>query len=150
MFRIKRAHAYTWYSPKWQKMRRYFFFFAHTKKVASCSHSFAILNWATDVTWSVLPMSIFMGLGTLLSMEGQRALRFHQKLLKLCSEDERMSYGFGAIWGWAINDRIFLFGWTIPLRVEKKFTHLKDSLDTSAQPIRSQYSWIPLTELCCS
>ncbi len=48
--------------------------------------------------------------------EGQRALRFKQKCLNLCSEDERRSYGFGTTWGWVINDRIFIFGWTIPLR----------------------------------
>uniref|UniRef100_A0A671L6X8 FUZ/MON1/HPS1 second Longin domain-containing protein n=1 Tax=Sinocyclocheilus anshuiensis TaxID=1608454 RepID=A0A671L6X8_9TELE len=30
----------------------------------------------------------------LLSMQGQTALRFHQKYLNLCSEDERRSYGF--------------------------------------------------------
>ncbi len=30
----------------------------------------------------------------LLSMEGQRALRFHQKYLNLCSEDEQRSYRF--------------------------------------------------------
>ncbi len=52
---------------------------------------------------------------TLLSMEGQRALGFHQKYLNLCSKDERRSYGFGSTWGWVINDRIFIFGWTIPL-----------------------------------
>ncbi len=33
----------------------------------------------------------------LLSMEGQRALGFHQKYLNLCSEDERRSYGFGTM-----------------------------------------------------
>ncbi len=33
----------------------------------------------------------------------------------LCSEDERRSYGFGMTWGWVINDRIFIFGWIIPL-----------------------------------
>ncbi len=32
--------------------------------------------------------------GPLLSVEGQRALGFHQKYLNLCSEDERRSYGF--------------------------------------------------------
>ncbi len=53
----------------------------------------------------------------LLSMEGQRALRFHQKYLNLCSEDKRKSYGFGTTWGWVINDRIFIFEWTIPLRI---------------------------------
>ncbi len=33
----------------------------------------------------------------------------------LCSEDEQRSYGFKTTWGWVINDRIFIFGWTIPL-----------------------------------
>ncbi len=51
----------------------------------------------------------------LLSMEGLRAFRFHQKYLNLCSEDERRSYGFGTTWGWIINDRILIFGWTNPL-----------------------------------
>ncbi len=31
----------------------------------------------------------------LLSMQDLRALRFHQKYLNLCSEDERRPYGFG-------------------------------------------------------
>ncbi len=30
-------------------------------------------------------------------------------------QDERRSYGFGTTWVWVINDRIFIFGWTIPL-----------------------------------
>ncbi len=47
---------------------------------------------------------------------GQRALRFHQKYLNLCSEDERRSYGFGTTCGWVINDRIFIFGSTNPLK----------------------------------
>ncbi len=38
--------------------------------------------------------------------KSQKALRFHQKYLKLCSEDEQRSYGFGTTWGWEINDRI--------------------------------------------
>jgi len=28
------------------------------------------------------------------------ALRFNQKCLNLCSEDERRSYGVGTTWGW--------------------------------------------------
>ncbi len=33
---------------------------------------------------------------TLLSMEGQKAPGFHKKMkIKLCSKDERRSYGFG-------------------------------------------------------
>ncbi len=26
-----------------------------------------------------------------------------------------LCYGFGTAWGWVINDRILIFGWTIPL-----------------------------------
>ncbi len=47
--------------------------------------------------------------------EGQRAPRYHQTYLKLCSEDEWRSYGFGTTSGWVINDRILIFGWTNPL-----------------------------------
>ncbi len=50
--------------------------------------------------------------------EGQRAHGMHQKYLNLCSEDERRSYGFGMTRGWVINDRISIFGWTIPLMSE--------------------------------
>ncbi len=48
-------------------------------------------------------------------MEGQRALRIHQKYLNLCSKDERRSYGFGTTWGWVINDKNFILGWRNPL-----------------------------------
>ncbi len=49
---------------------------------------------------------------SLLSMEGQRALKFHQKYLNLCSQDERRPYGFGTTWAWVINDRIYIYGRT--------------------------------------
>jgi len=42
-------------------------------------------------------------------------LRFHQKYLNLCSEDKWRSYVFGTTWGWVINDRNVIFGWTNPL-----------------------------------
>ncbi len=51
----------------------------------------------------------------LLSMEGQKALGFYHKYPHLCSEDDWRSYGFGTTWGWVINDRTFIFGWTKPL-----------------------------------
>ncbi len=47
--------------------------------------------------------------------EGLRALRFKQKYLNLCSEDEQRSYGFGTTSGLVINDIIFIFVWTNPL-----------------------------------
>ncbi len=49
--------------------------------------------------------------------EGQRTLRMHQKYLNLCSEDEQRSYRFGTAWGWVINNRTFIFGWTIPVSI---------------------------------
>ncbi len=51
----------------------------------------------------------------LLSMESLRALRFKQKHLNLCSDDERRSYGFGTTSGWVITDIIFIFLLTNPL-----------------------------------
>ncbi len=40
--------------------------------------------------------------------------RFYQKYLILCSDDEWRSYRFGKTWGCVINNRIFIFGWTVP------------------------------------
>ncbi len=35
--------------------------------------------------------------------------------LPLCSAEQTHSYRFGITWGWVNDDRIFIFGWTIPL-----------------------------------
>ncbi len=41
----------------------------------------------------------------LLSLEGQKALGFHQKyVFNLCSEDKQRFYGSGMTRGWVIND----------------------------------------------
>ncbi len=61
-------------------------------------------GWTTDFPWTILMTSLlpFWVLNmsvVLLFMEGLRALRFHQKYIYLCSEDERRSYGFGTTWG---------------------------------------------------
>ncbi len=39
--------------------------------------------------------------------------KLSSEYLPLCSEQTH-SYRFGSTWGW-VNDRIFIFGWTIPL-----------------------------------
>ncbi len=59
---------------------------------------------------SLLPYYLALECGSCVAV-----YEFHQKYLNLCSEDEWRSYGFGTTWGWVINDRIFIFGWTIPL-----------------------------------
>ncbi len=56
-----------------------------------------------------------------LSMQGQKALRFNQKHLNLCSEDEQKCDWFGMKWGWVINDRIFILGQTIPINKRATF-----------------------------
>ncbi len=43
----------------------------------------------------------------------------YQKYLNLCCDDERRPDGFGTTWGWVINDRIFILGWTNPLSLYK-------------------------------
>ncbi len=43
----------------------------------------------------VIVLGVNGALGSLLSMEGQRALGFHQKYINLCSEDEQRSHGLG-------------------------------------------------------
>jgi len=37
------------------------------------------------------------------------------KYLPLCSSEERYSYSFATTWGRVNDDRIFIFGWSIPL-----------------------------------
>lgn len=38
------------------------------------------------------------------TLEGQRALAFHQKYLNLCA-DKLRTLGFGTTWGWVFNDK---------------------------------------------
>ncbi len=79
--------------------------------------------WCHILTMSLLPFWALNVSVALLSMEGQKALGFHQKYLNLCSEDERRSESFGTTWGWVINNRIFIFGWTIPFVFHKGITN---------------------------
>ncbi len=95
-------------------------FSLRTKSILVASQNYC---WNTDVTWTILTMSLLPFWALNVSMKGQKVLRFYQKYLNLCSEDERKSYGFITTWGRVINDRIFIFWLTIPLTyclIEKK------------------------------
>ncbi len=84
-----------------------FDFFAHKKY--SCSFAKLKLSHWCHMDCFIDVITTFLGcvnISVLLSMKGQRALRFHQKCINLCSENE---------WGWVINDKIFIFGLTNPL-----------------------------------
>ncbi len=45
----------------------------------------------------------------------QPGYKLSSKYLPLCSAEQTHSYRFGTTWGWVNDDRIFIFGWTIPL-----------------------------------
>ncbi len=51
----------------------------------------------------------------------QPGYKLSSKYLPLCSAEQRHSYRFGTTWGWVNDDTIFIFGWTIPLRVYEVF-----------------------------
>ncbi len=100
-----------------------FVFFAQKKSILVASQNW---SWATDVTWTVLPMYLLCFWTwehfSCVAVYGEsiKALRLNQKYLHLCSEDEQSSFGFGTTWGWVINDRISILGWTNPLIGSRK------------------------------
>ncbi len=64
-------------------------------------------------------LDAFLGLeraGCVAVYRGQRTLRFHQKYLNLCSEEERRSDRFRTAWGRVINDIIFISRVNYPLK----------------------------------
>ncbi len=65
------------------------------------------MDYFNDV---LIPFWVLNVVVALLSMQGQKALGFHQKYLHLFSEDEWGFYGFGKTWRGNIYDRIFLGG----------------------------------------
>ncbi len=100
--------------------------------------SHGLFYWCPCYVFGAVKISV-----ALLSMEGQKALGFHQKYLNLCSEDERRSCGFGTTWGWVINDRIFIFGWTIPL---SEFSMCEWETTPSAMASQHQYPRLLMTQ----
>ncbi len=128
----------------------YFCFLCTKKSILVASQNW---SWATDVTWTVLPKYLYVSgpgniLVALLSMEDQIALWFNKKYLNFCSEDERRSYGFGTTWGWVINDRILILGWTIPLSsslTASRILLLFKERKQNNRPMFSQFVWITLT-----
>ncbi len=94
-----------------------YFCFLYTQKKYSCSFLKLSLNHWCHMDYFIDVLTTFWAFTfsvALVSMQGQKALWFHQKYLNLCSEDEQRCYRFGMIW--VINDRISISGWTIPLK----------------------------------
>ncbi len=102
-------NAYVWYSPERAAKTD-----TEEKKLLNKVIIFVFLwlsHWChmdyfNDVHTTFLALNVAVAL---LSMEGQKAIGFHQKYLNLCYKDEQRSYGFGTKWEWVINDRITFF-----------------------------------------
>ncbi len=92
---------------------------SYEKRTQSILVSFVKLrlnHWChMDYFNDVLTMFLDLDRVRILAVYGRvkELLGIHHQYLNLCSEDERRSYRFGTTWGWVINDRIFIFGWTI-------------------------------------
>ncbi len=87
-------------------------FFAHKKY--SCSFVKLRLNHR----WAILTMFLDLDRGmTLAVCGGPESSQISSKYLNVCSEDERRYYRCGTTWRWVVNDRIFIFVWTIPLKL---------------------------------
>ncbi len=88
-----------------------FVFFAH--KMYSFSFMKLWLNWFhKEYFTDVLPCYLSGPWMFQFYCCLQKALRFNQNYLHLCSEDKRRSYRFRITWRWVVNDRNFIFSKT--------------------------------------
>ncbi len=72
--------------------------------------------WETEQFWGTIDFhSIFFPTMEVNDAPKQPGFKLTSKYLPLCSAEQRHSCRFGTTWGWVNDDRIFIFGWTIPL-----------------------------------
>ncbi len=73
-------------------------------------------TWETEQFWGTIDFhSIFFPTMEVNGAPEQPGYKLSSKYLPLCSAEQLNSYRFGTTWGWVNDDRIFIFGWTIPL-----------------------------------
>ncbi len=76
--------------------------------------------WETEQFWGTIDFhSILFSTMEVNCSPKQPRYKLSSEYLPLCSAEQRNSYRFGTTWGWVNNDRIFIFGWTVPLNVKK-------------------------------
>ncbi len=102
-----------------------FLFSLHTKSILVALQNY---GWTTDVTWTILTMSLlpFWALDVSVALLYICRVRMISDFIKnificeeyLNSKDERRSNSFGTTCGWVINDWIFIFGLSIPSRIK--------------------------------
>ncbi len=72
--------------------------------------------WETEQFWGTIDFhSIYFPSIEVNGAPKQPGYKLSSKYFPLCSAEQRHSYRFGITWGWVNDDRIFIFGWTIPL-----------------------------------
>ncbi len=75
--------------------------------------------WETEHFWGSIDFhSIFFPTMEVNGAPKQPGYKLSSKYLPLFTAEQRNLYRFGTTWGWVNNDRIFIFGLTIPLRLE--------------------------------
>ncbi len=70
----------------------------------------------------------------------QPGYKLSSKYRPLCSAEQRRSYRFGTTWGSVNDDRIFIFGWTIPLMNRSKWPYKTRFI--SRVPTLLESTWI--------
>ncbi len=116
--RVLRQQWLMWFGGEelWNKVV-IFIFFAH-KRYSRSFVKLRLNHWCHMDCFTNVLLTTFVGLGTfsyIAVYAESESSRISTKYLNLCSEDEQRSYGFVTTRGRVINDRIFIFGWTIPL-----------------------------------
>ncbi len=77
--------------------------------------------WETEQFWGTIDFhSIVFPTMEVNGAPKQPGYNLSSKYRPLCSAEQRNSYRFGTTCGRVNDDRIFIFGWTIPLMFEKK------------------------------
>ncbi len=71
--------------------------------------------WETEQFWGTIDFHSFFFPMDVNGAPKQPGYKLSSEYLPLCSAEQRHSYRFGTTWGWVNDDRIFIFGWTIPL-----------------------------------
>ncbi len=73
--------------------------------------------WETEQFWGTIDFhSIFFpDIWKSILPQKQPGYKLYSKYLPLCSTEQTHSNRIGTTWGWVNDDRIFIFGWTVPL-----------------------------------
>ncbi len=98
--------------------------------------------WVTEQFWGTIDFhSIFFPAMEVNGAPKQPGYKLFSKYLPLCLAEQRNSYRFGTTWGWVNDDRIFIFGWTIPLRRPVKATEGSVMHSPSRRPKGGLSAW---------